>query len=258
MAFYTVRELWAAVSQAATAGGVTGYATPFIKGAQASITHGGTIDAGPLGHLVDPRTIRATVSFTYHTVAEILTGVDNFLNTNPPGLGDLETLIPKGVLMAVGDIQIKEFAELPAVVTLKGDSTDSTAIAASVGVDLRGDALQPLVAKVEGGTTSVGLNATVIGSATPVAVTVANPAGQMVSVGADIGNSANAPFGLAVSGPNGGPIAAAVTVGGTAPLKIDLGSLGLQPGIKITFHLFGLSFLPLLSIRLRGNATFGS
>jgi phage tail protein X len=257
MAFYTVRELWAAVSQAANTAGVTGYATPFIKGAEARITHGGTIDAGPLGDLVDPTTIRATVNFTYHTVAEVLSGVDTLLNTNPPGLGDLETLIPKGVLMAVGDIQITQFSELPAV-RLKGDNTDSTAIAATVGVDLRGDAMLPLVAQVEGGTTSVGLNATVIGSPTPVGVTVANPAGQKLSVGADIGNTANAPFGLAVSGPNGGSIAAAVTIGGTAPLKIDLGSLGFQPGLKITFHLFGLSFLPLLSIRLRGNATFGS
>jgi hypothetical protein len=255
MAFYTVRELWAAVSQAANTAGVTGYATPFIKGTPtAQWTSDPVVIAGVE---VGRKNIRVTVDWGFYTVGELLSGIESFLNTDPPALGNLPTLIPKGVLMAVGDIQITQFSELPAV-RLKGDNTDSTAIAATVGVDLRGDAMLPLVAQVEGGTTSVGLNATVIGSATPVGVTVANPAGQKLSVGADIGNTANAPFGLAVSGPNGGSIAAAVTIGGTAPLKIDLGSLGFQPGLKITFHLFGLSFLPLLSIRLRGNATFGS
>ncbi len=47
-------------------------------------------------------------------------------------------------------------------------------------------------------------------------------------------------------------------VGGTAtPIKIDLGSLKFQPGITITFFLFGIPFLPLLSMRIRGNASFG-
>ena len=252
MAFYTVSELWGVISQVTNAAGVSGVLTPFIKGTPTP--HMTSDPVVILGVEVGRKNIQLEARWEVYTVGELLSGVESFLNTDPPGLGNLQTLIPKGVTMAVGDIQIKE---LPAV-RLKGDNTDSTAIAASVGVDLRGDPMLPLVARVEGGTTSVGLNATVIGSATPVAVTVANPAGQMVSVGADIGNSANAPFGLAVSGPNGGQIAAAVTIGGSAPLKIDLGSLGFQPGIKITFHLFGLSFLPLLSIRLRGNATFGS
>jgi hypothetical protein len=48
-------------------------------------------------------------------------------------------------------------------------------------------------------------------------------------------------------------------VGGTTvPIKVNLGSVTLEPGITLTFNLFGFWFLPLLSIKVRGNASIGS
>jgi hypothetical protein len=176
------------------------------------------------------------VNWGFYTVGEFLSGVAAFLNTNPPGIGGLLTPIPKGGSM---DIQV---TQLPGV-RVSGDSGDGTAIAVAV----KGDAALPVAASI-----SVSALPAVSASVTSLpAVSVGLTA--MPVINAAVTSIPPVSVGVTALPP------VQATVGGTAtPIKIDLGSLGFQPGIKMTFHLFGLSFLPLLSIRIRGNASFGS